>query len=181
MFYTVQVFIFKESSIIISDGFLFVSLQNNQLLKSDFFDHFRGNRSYPIPLMLNAKFSDGLLFFLLLIIDKLKTKMFQYCFSGFTRHCSIATSSKMVYARSLLKLSQQSFINRSSRPEVFLGKGVLKICSKFTENTQNTLRYGCSPVKLLYVFRIPFPRNTTGWLILDKQDPPFHYQYNYFH
>ena len=76
MFYTVQVFIFKESSTIISDGFLFVSLQNNQLLKSDFFDHSRGNRSYPIPLMLNAKFSDGLLFFLLLIIDKLKTKMF---------------------------------------------------------------------------------------------------------
>ena len=39
-------------------------------------------------------------------------------------------------------------ITRSSRPDVFLG--VL----------------GCSPVNLLYNFRTPFPRNTTGWLLL---------------
>ena len=66
--------------------------------------------------------------------------------------------------------------NRSSHPEVFLGKDVLKICSKFSGEhprrsvisikLQNnfikiTLRHGCSPVYLLHIFRIPFPKNTS--------------------
>ena len=29
-----------------------------------------------------------------------------------------------------------------------------------------TLRHGCSPVKLLHIFRTPFPRNTSGGLRL---------------
>ena len=29
------------------------------------------------------------------------------------------------------------------------------------------LRHGCSPVSLLYIFRTPFPRNTSGWLLLN--------------
>ena len=28
------------------------------------------------------------------------------------------------------------------------------------------LRHGCSPVNLLHIFRAPFPRNTSGWLLL---------------
>ena len=57
---------------------------------------------------------------------------------------------------------------RSSRPEVFLGKAVPKISSKFTGEhpcrsgnfIEITPQHGCSPVNLLYVFRILFPRNT---------------------
>ena len=30
-----------------------------------------------------------------------------------------------------------------------------------------TLRYGCSPVNLLHIFRTLFPRNTSGWLLLN--------------
>ena len=63
---------------------------------------------------------------------------------------------------------------RSSRLDVFLGKRVLKICSKFTRERpcrsaisvklhsnfiEITLRRGCSPVNLLHIFRTPFPRN----------------------
>ena len=72
---------------------------------------------------------------------------------------------------------------RSSRPEVILGKGVLKICSKFTgeqpcrsaisikfQSSCNfddvARRHGCSLVNLLRIFRTPFPRNTSGWLFL---------------
>ena len=70
---------------------------------------------------------------------------------------------------------------RSSRREVLLGKVVLKICSKFTEEhgcrsmisinlfcnfIETALRHGCSPVNLLHIFRTPFPRNTSGWLLL---------------
>ena len=56
---------------------------------------------------------------------------------------------------------------RKSSLEVFLRKGVLKIYSKFTgehlcrsANTfiEITLRHGCSPISLLYIFRTPFPR-----------------------
>ena len=71
--------------------------------------------------------------------------------------------------------------DRSSHPEVFLGKAVLKICSKFSweHPCQNvilikllcnfieiTLRHGCSPVTLMHIFRTPFPQNTSEWLLL---------------
>ena len=58
---------------------------------------------------------------------------------------------------------------RSSHPDVFLGKGVLKICSKFTGEhnfIEITLRHRCSPVNLLHIFRTPFPKYTSGWLFL---------------
>ena len=73
---------------------------------------------------------------------------------------------------------------RSSRPEVFLRKGFQKIFSKFTGehscrsaisiNVQSNvfeivLQHGCSPVNLLYIFRTPFLKNTSGWLLLNLQ------------
>ena len=75
----------------------------------------------------------------------------------------------------------QIHIYRSNRPEVFLGKGVLKICRKFTGEhpcwsaisiklqssfIKITLWHGYSPVNLLYIFGTPFPKNTYGWLLL---------------
>ena len=65
-------------------------------------------------------------------------------------------------------------IYRSSPPEMFLRKDVLKICCKFTGEhpCQNNfieivLRHGCSPVNLQHIFRTPFPKNTSGGLLLD--------------
>ena len=70
---------------------------------------------------------------------------------------------------------------KSSRPEVFLRTGVLKICSKFTgkhpcrsaisiklqsDLIETALRHGCSPVNFLQIFRTPFPKNTFGRLLL---------------
>ena len=70
---------------------------------------------------------------------------------------------------------------RSNHPEVFLGKWVLKICSKFTGEhprrsatsikllcnfIEITLWHGCSPVNLMHIFRTPFLKNTSGWLPL---------------
>ena len=70
---------------------------------------------------------------------------------------------------------------RSSHPEVFLVKRVLRRCSKFTGQhpwrsmisiklqsnfIEITLRYGCSPVNLLHVFRTLFSKNTFRWLHL---------------
>ena len=71
-------------------------------------------------------------------------------------------------------------IVRSSHPEVFPGKGVLKICSKFNGEHPCrsvisirllciTLRHGCSPVNLLHIFRTLVPRNTSAWLLLDSK------------
>ena len=72
-------------------------------------------------------------------------------------------------------------MNRSSHPEAFLEKGVLKICRKFTGEhscqsvisikLQNkfieiTLWDECSPVYLLQIFRTPFTKNTSGRLLL---------------
>ena len=70
---------------------------------------------------------------------------------------------------------------RNSHPEVFLGKGVLKVRSKPTGEHPwwsaisiklqsnfigTTLWYGCSPVNFLYIFRTPFPKITSGRLLL---------------
>ena len=81
----------------------------------------------------------------------------------------------------------KSFLNslqiqcRSSHPEVFLGKLILTIQSKFTGenpcrsvtsiNLQSNfieiaLRHDVSPVNWLHIFRTPFPKNTSGWLLL---------------
>ena len=74
-----------------------------------------------------------------------------------------------------------TYLNWSSHPEVFLRKGVLKICSKFTGEhpchsvisikllckfIEIILRHGCSPANLLHVFRMTFPENTSDWMLL---------------
>ena len=70
---------------------------------------------------------------------------------------------------------------RSSPPDVFIGKSVLKIFRKFTGEhlCQNALSiklfcnfieialgHRCFPVYLLHIFRTPFPKNTSGGLLL---------------
>ena len=70
---------------------------------------------------------------------------------------------------------------RSSRPEVFLEKGVMKICSRFTGEhpcrsviliklqsnfIEIAFRRECSPAYLLHIFRTPFPKKTSGRLRL---------------
>ena len=74
------------------------------------------------------------------------------------------------------------FTEGSNRPKALLGKGVLKICSKLTGEhlfrkailtklqssfIETTLRHGCSNVILLHIFKILFPENTSGGLLLD--------------
>ena len=64
---------------------------------------------------------------------------------------------------------------------MFLGKGVLKICSKFTGEQPRqsvisikllcncieiTLRHGCFPVMLLHIFRTHIYKNTSEGLLL---------------
>ena len=73
-----------------------------------------------------------------------------------------------------LRLILTITIARSSYPEVFLEKGVLKICSKFTGERpyrsvilqsnfiEITRLHVCSPVNLLHIFRPPFIENTSG-------------------
>ena len=72
-------------------------------------------------------------------------------------------------------------IPRSSPPEVFLGKSILKTCTQFTGEhpcrsviliklqsnfIEITLRHGCSPVNVLHIFRILFPKNSSGGLLV---------------
>ena len=88
----------------------------------------------------------------------------------------INNSSNLSILRNLLQHK-----NRSSHPGLFLRKRVLKICSKFTGKhpcrsvisikllssfIEITLQHRCSPESLLHIFKTPFPRNTSVWLLL---------------
>ena len=79
------------------------------------------------------------------------------------------------------KLRDRLQVSRSSHPKVFLGKGVLKLCNKFSAEhpyrsvisikllgnfIEITLWHGRFLVNLLPIFRTPFPNNTSGWLLL---------------
>ena len=82
----------------------------------------------------------------------------------------------------ILKFRKTSITRfRSSHPEVFLGKSVLKICSKFigehpcrsaisiklqSNFIEIALRHGCSPVSLLHIFRTRFSQNASRGLSL---------------
>ena len=65
---------------------------------------------------------------------------------------------------------------------MFLGKGALKICSKFTGEhpcrsaisiklqsnfIEIAFRHECSPVNFLHIFRTSFPKNSSGRLLLN--------------
>ena len=39
------------------------------------------------------------------------------------------------------------------------------------------LRHGCSPVNLLHIFRTPFPRNTSGWMLLQTDVLDYYSKY----
>ena len=99
----------------------------------------------------------------------------------------LCSDSMSLSLHSLIIMGQDHFLAykliffRSSPPEVFLGKGVLKICSKFTGEhpgwkaisiklqsnfIEIKLRHGCYPVNLLHIFRTSFSKNTSGGLLL---------------
>ena len=80
--------------------------------------------------------------------------------------CLCVSSTEETFS-GILSISQMcnfgETIFRSLLREVFLGKGVLKICSKFTREhlcqraiIEITLRHGCSPINLLHIFRTNF-------------------------
>ena len=73
----------------------------------------------------------------------------------------------------LIWITLNPLTSRSSPSEAFLGKGVLKISSKFAREhpcrsliSRIALRHGCSPVTLLQICRTRFPKNTSGRLLL---------------
>ena len=43
-----------------------------------------------------------------------------------------------------------------------------KYAANLQENTQIPFQHGCSPAHLLHIFRAPFPKNTSGRMLLDK-------------
>ena len=45
---------------------------------------------------------------------------------------TLPNSKNVLFSKNSLSLFLQKSLSKSSHPEVFLGKGVLKICSKFT-------------------------------------------------
>ena len=95
--------------------------------------------------------------------------------------CPIYLGSGRKKTKKLLSWSKQLLDVRSNTPEVFLRKGVLKICCKFKGKQpcrsvisikllcnfmEITLRHGCSPVNLLRISRTSFRKNTSGGLLL---------------
>ena len=90
-------------------------------------------------------------------------------------------SGTLIFIGELFTTMFSPNICRSSRLEVFLQKGALKIVSKFTREhlcqsvisiklqcnlIEIALQHGCSTVNLLHIFRTPFYKITSGRLLL---------------
>ena len=99
---------------------------------------------------------------------------------------SIVNIKRLLSGSLLVKIIKISrFTNdRRSPPEVFLRKVVLKICSKFTGDhpcrsviSIEFARHGCSPVDLLHILRTPFPKNTSGRLLLVIKTKEYSYYF----
>ena len=110
--------------------------------------------------------------------------LFLYLYLNFTRGLPSLFDNGIDLSDNLFQLNYNVLfmIWRISRPEVFLGKSVLEIFSKFTGEhpcqsvisvklqsnfIEIILRHGCSPVNFSYIFRIPFPKNTSEQLLLE--------------
>ena len=74
---------------------------------------------------------------------------------------------EVTYLLTYLGTAVDCSVYRSSHPEVFPGKGVLKICMQQIYNfIEIAFRHGCSRVNLLHIFRTSFLENTSGRLLL---------------
>ena len=132
-------------------------------------------------LQCNQLFHDGLIFFFhyLLLLERM------FGWALFPPHVRFS----LLYLEWSLNLSTDKkpnavclFANLGcSYSEVFLRKCFLKICSNFAGEhpcrsvnsikllckfIEIALRHWCSAVNLLHIFRAPFPRNISGWLLL---------------
>ena len=120
-------------------------------------------------------------------LDKINyTKEWRYFLDVLLVYVTMKCDTHSCIKSKIMWMNRQ--VMRSSYPEVFLGKRVLKICSKFTGEhpcrspisikllcnfIEIALRHGCSPVILLHIFRTHFPRDTSWWLLLVLVFNPF--------
>ena len=123
------------------------------------------------------------------IVLSITLQYVNFIFSGITSTCEkIFTSQDFFFLKNrfphiwitlVFNILRSYF--RSSHPELFFVKGVLKIYSKFTGDhprrsvvsinlrsnfIEITLRHGCSPVNLLHIFRTLLTKNTSERLLL---------------
>ena len=122
--------------------------------------------------------------FLELLWNNNKVYLTKYALDGF--HVMylhwFMRDSPIFWKQKMRAVNGKISISRSSLSRVVLGKGVLKICTKFTgehpycsaisiksqsDFTEIALRHGSSPVNLVHVFRILFSKNTSGGLLLN--------------
>ena len=95
-----------------------------------------------------------------------------FCFIWYAFACWMYKNNNInIYLHANWKRRMVNTLARSSHPEVFLRKSVLKICNKFTgehpcRSVISIPRHGCSSVNLQHIFRTPFLKNTSGWLLL---------------
>ena len=100
-------------------------------------------------------------------------------FRTLSNFCDETILAKTVNGWKLLKFIKVLILLvqiRNSPPKVFLRKGVLKLCSKFTGehpcrsviSIEITFLRGCSHVNLPHIFRTPFPKKITRGVLLTQ-------------
>ena len=71
------------------------------------------------------------------------------------------------FERKKREFSSNSLIDQAAakkqNEDIILNMPMPKLLCNFIEVA---LRHGCSPVNVLHIFRTPFPKNTSGWLLL---------------
>ena len=96
-----------------------------------------------------------------LVLDKIISGIFSSYFSVPCHVVYISPANIACWATNYIFLT---FFRRWTVP---WNKYVLQLKYVFLRNLiEITLRHGCSPANLLHIFRTPFSRNTSEWLLL---------------
>ena len=121
------------------------------------------------------------------IYEYITKQLRKYIMKGWSLKILKIKLRKVLFLYQKKKLLQQALSKKKKKYQKQLSRGVLT--KRYSENMQQiyrrtlmpkcdfnkvarnfieiTLQHGCSPVNLLHIFRTPFSKYTSGWLLID--------------
>ena len=119
--------------------------------------------TYHVLMIFAYQIYDFYIYFIVITCLKLKN-----IFKNILNEEAMHYASNFFFVSNRQKQSHRDVLKKrcsENMQQIYRRTSMPKLQSNFIEIA---LRHGCSPVNLLHIFRTPFPRNTSGWLLLNS-------------